>query len=219
PCSKRIGTVTVGRIWDGVMPTVTSAGQALRRITRVSCAIAMLRHGCSSIASDDMSARRCLWGSVQADLRVSATRVSVAMTRISFRYHSICTRLLGVVILLGLPGITAAAGISVASTCNPVAQKACALPFPSDLFRNLGGTYNYSDNILDRDVNGVTRQYLTIKSQYPESFRPSRIINDSDGFSALGPVLFELPTFPAHEIPADGEGHLLVIDKIGRAHV
>lgn len=134
------------------------------------------------------------------------------MTRISFRYHSICTRLLGVVMLLGLPGITAAAGISVASTCNPVAQKACALPFPSDLFRNLGGTYNYSDNILDRDVNGVTRQYLTIKSQYPESFRPSRIINDSDGFSALGPVLFELPTFPAHEIPADGEGHLLVID-------
>lgn len=134
------------------------------------------------------------------------------MTKISFRYHSICTRLLGVVMLLGLPGITAAAGISVASTCNPVAQKACALPFPSDLFRNLGGTYNYSDNILDRDVNGVTRQYLTIKSQYPESFRPSRIINDSDGFSALGPVLFELPAFPAHEIPADGEGHLLVID-------
>lgn len=130
----------------------------------------------------------------------------------SSRYRSRYLRLLGALILFGLPGLASAAGISVASTCNPVAQKACALPFPSDLFRNLTGTYNYSDNILDRDVNGVTRQYLTIKSQYPESFRPSRIFNNSGGFSALGPVLFELPAFPAHDIPVDGEGHLLVID-------
>lgn len=105
-----------------------------------------------------------------------------------------------------------AAGISVASTCNPVAQKACALPFPSDLFRNLTGTYNYSDNILDRDVNGVTRQYLTIKMLYPETFRPSSVLNRSNGFSALGPVLFELPQYPTQTIPKDGAGHLLVID-------
>lgn len=130
----------------------------------------------------------------------------------SSRYRSRCVSLLGAAMMLWLPGLVSAAGISVASTCNPVAQKACALPFPSDLFRNLTGTYNYSDNILDRDIGGVTRQYLTIKSQYPESFRPSRIINNSDGFSALGPVLFELPAFPAHDIPADGDGHLLVID-------
>ena len=113
-------------------------------------------------------------------------------------------------VLAAIPAM--AAGLSVASKCNPVAQKACALPFPSDLFRNTVGKYNYSDTILDRDVNGITRQYLTIRSQYPDSFSPSKIINGSSGFSALGPVLFELAAFPTHEIPADGAGHLLVID-------
>lgn len=119
--------------------------------------------------------------------------------------------LCGCLLLLSSTSLMAA-GLSVASTCNPVAQKACALPFPSDLFRNTVGTYNYSDTILDREVSGISRQYLTIRSQYPDSFAPSKIINPSSGFSALGPVLFELPAFPAHSIPADGEGHLLVID-------
>lgn len=117
----------------------------------------------------------------------------------------------GWLLLLAAPALWAA-GLSVASTCNPVAQKACALPFPSDLFRNTVGTYNYSDTIWDREVGGTMRQYLTIRSQYPASFAPSKIINPSRGFSPLGPVLFELPGFPAHPVPVDGSGHLLVID-------
>ncbi|CBL44581.1 hypothetical protein HDN1F_09980 [gamma proteobacterium HdN1] len=105
-----------------------------------------------------------------------------------------------------------AAGISVASQCNSVAQKACSLPFPSDLFRNTNGTYNYSDDILDREVGGVVKRFPTVREQYSDNFKPSAILNKSDGFSALGPVLFELPAFPRQDIPADGAGYLLVID-------
>ncbi len=110
------------------------------------------------------------------------------------------------------PGVAAAAGVSAASTCNPVAVDACGLPFPSDLFRNLSGKYNFSDTILDRTINGATHPLLPVKSQFPASFLPSKIFNNSNGFSALGPVLFELKDWPKQAIPADGAGHLVVFD-------
>ena len=43
-----------------------------------------------------------------------------------------------------------AAGLSPASKCNPLAQDTCGLPFPSDVFRNTVGRYNFADSILDR---------------------------------------------------------------------
>lgn len=115
--------------------------------------------------------------------------------------------------IMSLSVLTAqAAGFSVASTCSQVAEDSCSLPFPSDLFRNHVGKYNYSDTILDRRVTGLVHQLWPVRNQFPSGFLPSKVINPSNGFSALGPVLFELNDWPVHEIPADGAGHLVVYD-------
>ncbi|MCG8312930.1 MAG: hypothetical protein MI976_06910 [Pseudomonadales bacterium] len=105
-----------------------------------------------------------------------------------------------------------AAGISPASKCNPLAVDTCALPFPSDVFRNLGGTYNYSDRILDRRTSGNVRTLLPARNQFPKGFLPSKVLNRSTGFSPLGPVLFELNNWPIEKLPEDGEGFLHVYD-------
>lgn len=104
-------------------------------------------------------------------------------------------------------------GISAANVCNPLAVSTCGLPFPSDVFRNPFGGYNFSDRILDRRTSGPVRVLAPARLQYPLNFRPSKVFNSSDGFSALGPVLFELndwPGNPKQHIPADGEGVLHV---------
>ena len=116
--------------------------------------------------------------------------------------------------VLLLPSITFASGISVANTCNPVAEVSCGLPFPSDLFLNTNGKLNYSDNIFDRQVGGQLRDSeFSVKSQFPVGFRPSQVFNDSEGFSALGPILFELFEWPQEEISRSGEGQLLVFNR------
>ncbi|MCG8672990.1 MAG: hypothetical protein MI867_26585 [Pseudomonadales bacterium] len=109
-----------------------------------------------------------------------------------------------------LPAYVNAAGISAASSCNPLAVDTCGLPFPSDLFRNLSGSYNYSDRIMDRRVDGAVRNLLPASIQFPDSFKPSKILNSSKGFSPLGPVLFELNDWPLEEIPRTGDGILHV---------
>lgn len=106
-----------------------------------------------------------------------------------------------------------AGGLSVASSCNPVAQSACGLPFPSDLFRNTAGKLNYSDKILDKQTSGYVHDDFTVASQLPDNFLPSQVLNSSHGFSALGPVAFELSDFPIDPIPEDGEGVLVVFDR------
>lgn len=132
-----------------------------------------------------------------------------------FRLH-LC--LAGLLCLLAA-GLAQAAGFSAATTCNPVAVSACGLPFPSDLFRNSAGKYNFSDSIFDRRISGKVHQEMPFRNQFPSHFTPSRIFNDSDGFSALGPILFELSEWPVQTIPADGEGHLLVIDMATDARI
>ena len=104
-------------------------------------------------------------------------------------------------------------GFSAASTCNPMAEETCGLPFPSDVFRTTLGRYGFSDRILDRRASGPVRVLLPARAQFPNSFQPSEIFNNSTGFSALGPILFELNEFPFHEIPRDGEGHLHVYKR------
>ncbi|MGC1508724.1 hypothetical protein [Ketobacter sp.] len=114
------------------------------------------------------------------------------------------------VLLCFTPGGLEAAGFSAASRCNPIAVDTCALPFPSDVFRNTVGRYNYSNTILDRRTTGSVRQLAPARLQFPSSFMPSEILNRSTGFSALGPVLFELNEWPFTDIPEDGEGVLHV---------
>lgn len=112
-------------------------------------------------------------------------------------------------LLIGMP-VWAQAGLSAVSTCNPLSIDTCGLPFPSDVFRTTGGHYNFSDVILDKRKSGMVRPLASARAQFPNSFQPSRIFNRSSGFSALGPVLFELSEWPFTDIPKDGEGVLHV---------
>lgn len=103
---------------------------------------------------------------------------------------------------------------SIARFCNPVAVKTCALPFPSDLYRDAeSGQLDLADTLLDRDTDGRKRFLQEIYRELPESVRPSAVFNGSSGFSPLGPILFELPHSPSETIPEDGEGVVLVFDK------
>lgn len=121
---------------------------------------------------------------------------------------------LPLIVLLGafFSSQVGASGISIASSCNPVAQSACGLPFPSDLFRNTAGKLNYSNQIMDRRTTGKVHGTLPVATQFPAQFNPATILNESRGFSALGPVAFELPAFPQNEIPDDGAGILTVFE-------
>ncbi len=100
---------------------------------------------------------------------------------------------------------------AAADDCNPLAVDTCGLPFPSDVFRNTYTTgYGFKDRILDNRVSGPVRSLLSMRLQFPDGFSPSKLFNKSSGFSALGPVLFELGDWPVAEIPSDGEGYLHV---------
>jgi len=94
---------------------------------------------------------------------------------------------------------------TVPGNCNPVAVKTCGLPFPSDLFMDQQTQrLNFDDAILDREITGPIRQSKTLLSQMDPSFSPAKVFNGSTGFSAAGPILFELPSQPASKLPKDG---------------
>jgi hypothetical protein len=94
---------------------------------------------------------------------------------------------------------------TIAGNCNPVAIKTCGLPFPSDLFMDQQTQrLQFDDAIIDREITGPIRQTNTLLSQMDPSFSPAKIYNGSTGFSAAGPVLFELPGAPFNKIPKDG---------------
>jgi len=102
---------------------------------------------------------------------------------------------------------------AVASNCNPVAVKTCGLPFPSDLFMDQQTRrLHFDDAIIDRDITGPIRQSNTLLSQMDPSFSPAKIFNGSTGFSAAGPVLFELPSAPVTTLPKDGGDVAQVFD-------
>ena len=55
--------------------------------------------------------------------------------------------------ILLLPNIVLASGISVANTCNPVAEVSCCLSFLSQLFSHTSAKLTYRDSIVDREVD------------------------------------------------------------------
>lgn len=106
---------------------------------------------------------------------------------------------------------TPAQAAPLAQHCNPVAVVTCGLPFPSDLFRDeVTQQLQFDDAIIDTTSAGPVRQAKPLLSQMDPAFRPSLIFNGSSGFSAVGPILFELPAAPAGVIPKDG-GELAVV--------
>lgn len=148
------------------------------------------------------------------DLSEDTLRVILMRSLLQRRYRVRVAIYLCLGFMLWLMAFNAhAAGISIASTCNPVAQSACGLPFPSDLFRNTAGKLNYSNRIFDRRITGPVHAEFPVATQLPANFTAATIFNQSSGFSALGPVAFELSAFPVNEIPADGRGVLVVFDR------
>lgn len=96
-----------------------------------------------------------------------------------------------------------------ALACNPVHATGCVLPFPSDVFADAdpasptGVRLSVSDDVWP----------AAMRDQLPAEVAPSRIFGGHDGFSAMGPVLFEVdaPIDPA-TLPDSGGDTLAVYD-------
>lgn len=101
-------------------------------------------------------------------------------------------------------------------SCNPVHATGCVLPFPSDVFARA-------------DVSSPTGRRLQVaddiwpaamREQLPPEVAPSAIFDGHDGFSALGPILFEVDApYDAATLPADGGDALAVFDTTTGARV
>lgn len=103
-----------------------------------------------------------------------------------------------------------------ALACNPVHATGCVLPFPSDAFTRADATsstgvrLSVSDDVWPESM----------RDQLPAEVAPSRIFDGHDGFSALGPILFEVdaPIDPA-TLPESGGDALVVFDAATGARV
>ncbi|MCE7882329.1 MAG: hypothetical protein DYH08_00415 [Actinobacteria bacterium ATB1] len=89
----------------------------------------------------------------------------------------------------------------LASPCNPLSSGACALPYPSNVWTEsddsspTGIRVRITDDIMDPQFLG----------QLPASVHPSAIFDGKTGFSAAGPILFELDrAFDLRSLPPDG---------------
>jgi hypothetical protein len=117
-------------------------------------------------------------------------------------------------VTLGCPPPAHAAGTATVTpaplACNPVRVQSCALPYPSDLFAvtdpasPTGIRLHVDDAILSPEV----------LAQIPPAMHPSAIFDGQDGFSAAGPILFELDAPPdPTTLPADGGDAVVVFDR------
>lgn len=93
--------------------------------------------------------------------------------------------------------------------CNPVGVTTCALPFPSNHWTRADGG---SPTGLRLDVPD-TLVSSAVLSQLPSSLRASAVFNAADGFSAAGPIVFELEhPVDASSLPVDGGDVFVVFD-------
>lgn len=100
--------------------------------------------------------------------------------------------------VIGLSAAFFYSPVIAGDACHPMSLTTCSLPFPSD---------TYASESLDEVFDA------SLRSQLSESFQPSAIMQDRDGFSPAAPVLFEVPVkVDPDTIPIDGGGILLVID-------
>ncbi|MFN8035305.1 MAG: hypothetical protein U0V73_05170 [Acidimicrobiia bacterium] len=93
--------------------------------------------------------------------------------------------------------------------CNPVGETTCALPFPSNHWTRPDATSatGLRLNVPDSLVSG------SVLAELPASLRASAVFNASDGFSAAGPIVFELgKPVRAGSLPVDGGNAFVVYD-------
>lgn len=103
-----------------------------------------------------------------------------------------------------------------ALSCNPVHATGCVLPFPSDVFARpdasspTGVRLSVSDDVWPQ----------AMRDQLPAEVAPSRIFGGHDGFSALGPILFEVDApYDDASLPVDGGDALAVFDLTTGARI
>jgi len=96
-----------------------------------------------------------------------------------------------------------------ALSCNPAHLTSCVLPYPSDAFARpdsstaTGVRLAVSDDVWPQEF----------RAQLPPSLAPSMIFDGHDGFSANGPILFEMPgPIDPESLPPDGGDALVVYD-------
>jgi len=108
---------------------------------------------------------------------------------------------------------TSAEAKTIAGNCNPVAVKTCGLPFPSDLFMDAETQrLKFDDSLIDTTIDGPIRQQQPMLAQMDPAFTPAKIFNGASGFSAAGPILFELPAASATVLPQDGGEFVKLFD-------
>lgn len=97
----------------------------------------------------------------------------------------------------------------VGSSCHSMSIGTCALPFPSNEWTvpaansPTGVHLAVPADIVPADV----------MAELPGSFTPAELFNSDDGFSAAGPVVFELPTsLKKATLPDDGGNAVVVFD-------
>jgi len=108
---------------------------------------------------------------------------------------------------------TIAEAKNIAGNCNPVAVKTCGLPFPSDLFMDVETQrLEFDDALIDTTIDGPIRQQQPMLGQMDSAFTPAKIFNGATGFSAAGPILFELAAATATVLPQDGGEFVKLFD-------
>jgi len=117
----------------------------------------------------------------------------------------------GAIALLSLAAATEAK--TIAGNCNPVAIKTCGLPFPSDLFMDAATQrLKFDDTLIDNTIDGPIRQQQPMLAQMDPAFTPAKIFDGASGFSAAGPILFELTAAAATVLPKDGGEFVKLFD-------
>jgi pimeloyl-ACP methyl ester carboxylesterase len=105
--------------------------------------------------------------------------------------------------------LVTAGRVTTGSPCNPRRVTTCALPYPNNRWTRVDPTsatglrVNVPDSLIPADV----------LSQFPATMKPLEDLDSADGFSAAGPIVFEIdrPAAPA-SLPVDGGNVIAVFD-------
>jgi len=94
-------------------------------------------------------------------------------------------------------------------TCHPLSTSTCSLPFPSNFYTQID-----SDSITGKTVDLKGSLLSQSVEDKISNFSSSMAYKDSSGFSAAGPIMFELEDdFDENSLPIDGGQTVLVFDQ------
>lgn len=92
--------------------------------------------------------------------------------------------------------------------CNPLTVHTCGLPFPSDQWTRPDAT-TATGLRVDVPDDLVSASVL---AEFQGAITPAQVYGNADGFSAAGPILFEVDHAAAASLPRDGAEQVVVFD-------